>query len=174
MTAGPPVGLDTCSAAAALRTGTAVPVLLYPGLIYVFRVVPTLGEPWELISQIQTTQPGRVVIGVSCLVFFQGHPSKYYEPFSALLNFKWKPGLQPPHHFNSLMSNKLYPRCRWQHTCMASRLVVTSVKGAVGRDTPMRTGAMRESAISHSSSTAMLISAWNTRRHFTSGCKMRL
>ena len=67
-----------------------------------FRVVPTLGEPWELISQIQTTQPGRVVIGVSCLVFFQGHPSKYYEPFSALLNFKWKPELQPPHHLSTL------------------------------------------------------------------------
>ena len=66
--------------------------------------MPTLGEPWELISQTQTTQPGRVVIGVSCLhmVFFQGHPSKYYEPFSALLNFKWKPGLQPPHHLSSL------------------------------------------------------------------------
>ena len=92
----------TLSAAAALRTSTAVPVLLQPGLIYMFRVVPTLGEPWELISQIETTQPGKVVIGVSCLVFFQGHPSKYYEPFSALLNFKWKPELQPPHHLSSL------------------------------------------------------------------------
>ena len=101
MTAGPPVGLDTFSAATALTTGTPVPVLLHPGLIYVFRIVPTLGEPWELISQIQTTQPGRVVIGVSCQVFFQGHPSKYYEPFSALLNLKWKPGLQPPHHLSS-------------------------------------------------------------------------
>ena len=108
MTAGPPVGLDTFSAAAALRTSTAVPVLLHPGLIYVFRVVPTLGEPWELISQIQTTQPGRVVIGVSCLVFFQGHPSKYYEPFSALLNFKWKPGLQPPYHLSSLLTTRVW------------------------------------------------------------------
>ena len=51
MTAGPPVGLDTFSAAAALRTGTAVPVLLHPGLICVFRVVPTLGAGRTTPSQ---------------------------------------------------------------------------------------------------------------------------
>ena len=114
MAAVPPVGMDTFSAAAALRTATAVPVLLDPGLIYVFRVVSTPGEPWELISQIQTTLPGRVVVGVSCLVFFQGHPSKYYETFSVLLNFKWKPGLQPPHHLSSALElHFLRPRWLW-------------------------------------------------------------
>ena len=65
MTAGPPVGLDIFSAVAALSTGRSVSVLPHPGLIYVFWVVPTLGEPGQLISQIQTTQPGRVVIGVT-------------------------------------------------------------------------------------------------------------
>ena len=49
-------------------------------------------------------------------------------------------------------------------------LDVTSENGAVGLATPIRTGAMRASAVSHNSSTAMLIRAWKTRRHLTSGC----
>lgn len=52
---------------------------------------------------------------------------------------------------------------------MTSIVVLASVKGAVGRATPSRTGAMSESAVSHSSSTASLISAWKTLLHLTNG-----
>jgi len=48
----------------------------------------------------------------------------------------------------------------------------TREKEAVGRAAPRRTGAMREFAVSQSSSMAMLISAWNTRLHFISGWEM--
>ena len=54
-------------------------------------------------------------------------------------------------------------------TCMASMLAVARVKGAVGRNTPILTGAIRESAISHSSSIAMVISALKARLHLTRG-----
>ena len=54
-------------------------------------------------------------------------------------------------------------------TCTASILADTRENGAVGRAAPSLTGAIRELATSHSSSTAMLMSAWNTRLHFTSG-----
>lgn len=52
---------------------------------------------------------------------------------------------------------------------MTSMVELESVKGAVGLATPSLTGAIKLSAISHSSSTASLIRAWNTRLHFTSG-----
>lgn len=52
---------------------------------------------------------------------------------------------------------------------MASMLAVARVNGAVGRSTPILTGAIRESAISHSSSIAIVISALNARLHLTRG-----
>lgn len=42
--------------------------------------------------------------------------------------------------------------------------------GAVGLATPNRTGAISESAVSQSSSTASRIIDLNTRRHFDNGC----
>jgi hypothetical protein len=54
-------------------------------------------------------------------------------------------------------------------TFITSMVELERVNGAVGRATPSLTGAMRLSAISHSSSTASLMSAWNTRLHLTSG-----
>ena len=57
-------------------------------------------------------------------------------------------------------------------TWTQSMLEDTREKGAVGLATPMRTGAIKASAVSHNSSTEMLIKAWNTRRHFTNGCEM--
>lgn len=52
---------------------------------------------------------------------------------------------------------------------MTSMVELESVKGAVGLATPNLTGAIKLSAISHSSSTANLIRAWNTLLHFTRG-----
>jgi len=52
---------------------------------------------------------------------------------------------------------------------MTSIVELARVKGAVGRATPSRTGAISESAVSHSSSTASLINAWKTLLHFTNG-----
>lgn len=54
-------------------------------------------------------------------------------------------------------------------TLMTSIVVLESVKGAVGLATPSLTGAIKLSAVSHNSSTAILISAWNTRLLFTRG-----
>lgn len=54
-------------------------------------------------------------------------------------------------------------------TLMISIVELARVKGAVGRATPSRTGAISESAVSHSSSTASLINAWKTLLHFTNG-----
>ena len=54
-------------------------------------------------------------------------------------------------------------------TWMASTLALTREKRAVGRATPILTGEMRASAVSQSSSIAMLMRAWKTRLHFTSG-----
>jgi len=48
---------------------------------------------------------------------------------------------------------------------------LVSVNGAVGRATPNLTGAINESAVSHNSSTANLISAWKTFLHFIKGCE---
>jgi hypothetical protein len=42
-----------------------------------------------------------------------------------------------------------------------SELLVDRLKGAVGLATPSRTGANKELAVSHNSSTAMLMRAWN-------------
>lgn len=53
---------------------------------------------------------------------------------------------------------------------MISLAEEASVNGAVGRATPNRTGAIRESAVSHSSSTASRIIERNTRRHLLKGC----
>jgi len=52
---------------------------------------------------------------------------------------------------------------------MASPLAETKENGAVGRDTPILTGAMSELAISQSSSIAMLIRAWKAFLHLTKG-----
>lgn len=46
---------------------------------------------------------------------------------------------------------------------------LVKVNGAVGLATPNLTGAIKESAVSQSSSTANLIKAWNILRHFISG-----
>lgn len=54
-------------------------------------------------------------------------------------------------------------------TFMTSIVELARVKGAVGRATPSRTGAISESAVSHNSSTASLISAWKTLLHFING-----
>lgn len=54
-------------------------------------------------------------------------------------------------------------------TWTASLLDDTKENGAVGLATPRRTGAISASAISQSSSTAKVISAWNTRLHFING-----
>ena len=54
-------------------------------------------------------------------------------------------------------------------TCTASMFDVTSENDAVGLAAPRRTGAISELAVSHSSSMAMLIRAWNTRLHFING-----
>lgn len=54
-------------------------------------------------------------------------------------------------------------------TLITSIVELARVKGAVGRATPSRTGAISESAVSHNSSTASLINAWKTLLHFTSG-----
>ena len=56
----------------------------------------------------------------------------------------------------------------------ASMCELTKENGAVGRVTPILTGAISESHISHSSSTAMLIRAWNTRRHLIKGWDTKL
>jgi hypothetical protein len=48
-------------------------------------------------------------------------------------------------------------------------LAVASVNGAVGRKTPILTGVIRESAISHSSSIAIVIRALKARLHLTNG-----
>lgn len=53
---------------------------------------------------------------------------------------------------------------------MASTLALTREKRAVGRAVPILTGEIRASAVSHSSSIAMLMRAWKTLLHFTSGC----
>lgn len=42
---------------------------------------------------------------------------------------------------------------------------VIIANGAVGRTTPMRTGAISESAVSISSSIEIFIKVWKTRRH---------
>ena len=55
---------------------------------------------------------------------------------------------------------------------MISIVELARVNGAVGRATPSRTGAISESAVSHSSSTASLINAWKTLLHFTNGWDM--
>lgn len=52
---------------------------------------------------------------------------------------------------------------------MTSMVELESVNGAVGRATPKRTGEIKLSAISHNSSTASFIKAWNTLLHFPNG-----
>lgn len=47
--------------------------------------------------------------------------------------------------------------------------VVANEKGAVGRATPSRTGAISESAVSHSSSIANLLKDWNSLLHLIIG-----
>lgn len=54
-------------------------------------------------------------------------------------------------------------------TLMTSLLEVASENGAVGRATPNRTGAMRESAVSHSSSIESFTRERNTRLHLLIG-----
>lgn len=54
---------------------------------------------------------------------------------------------------------------------ITSMAELVSVNGAVGRATPNLTGAINESAVSHNSSTANLISAWKTFLHFIKGCE---
>jgi len=52
---------------------------------------------------------------------------------------------------------------------MASIFEDTRENGAVGRATPSLTGAINASAVSQSSSMAILIRAWKTLLHFTNG-----
>lgn len=59
-------------------------------------------------------------------------------------------------------------------TCRTSAVDVARAKGAVGRATPIQTGAIRALAVSHSSSTAMLTRACKARRHFICGCDTML
>ena len=53
-----------------------------------------------------------------------------------------------------------------------SESLVLKLKGAVGLATPNLTGASKALADSQSSSTAMLMSPWNTRLHFCMGWLM--
>ena len=54
-------------------------------------------------------------------------------------------------------------------TWTASALLDTSENGAVGLATPSLTGAIKASAVSHSSSMAKVIKAWKTLLHIIRG-----
>lgn len=63
--------------------------------------------------------------------------------------------------------NKNYLKLR--HTVIISLMVLAKLKGAVGRATPNLTGAIKESAVSHNSWIASLMSERNTFLHLLMG-----